>query len=137
METSATSLQRQVILMSDMKLGQIVSIVEGTLLFDTDLDVEIPCVCAADLMSDVLAFAESGSILLTGLCNPQVVRTVEMADIVAIIFVRGKHPPPETVALAKEKGIPLVTTPHTTFEMCGRLYQVGLRGCDIPGPTGW
>jgi len=117
--------------MSDMKLGQVISIVDGTLLFDADLDMEVPCVCAADLMSDVLAFAEFGSILLTGLANPQVVRTVEMADIGAIIFVRGKHPPPETVALAREKGIPLVTTLHTMFEMCGRLYQAGLRGCDL------
>jgi len=114
-----------------MKLGEIVSIVEGTLLFEADLDMEIPCAGAADLMSDVLAFAEPGSVLLTGLCNPQVVRTAEMADIVAIIFVRGKQPPPETVALAKVKGIPLATTPHTMFEMCGRLYQAGLRGCNI------
>ena len=114
-----------------MKLGEIVSIVEATLLTDADLDMEIPCGGGADLMSDVLAFAEPGAVLLTGLCNPQVVRTVEMADVAAIIFVRGKHPPPETVALAKEKGIPLATTPHTMFEMCGRLFQAGLRGCDI------
>jgi len=122
-----------------MKLGEIVFLVEGTLLSDADIGMEIPCAGAADLMSDVLAFAEPGSVLLTGLCNPQVVRTVEMADIAAIIFVRGKHPPPETVALAKEKGIPLVTTPHTMFEACGRLCQAGLRGCDIScriGPVG-
>ncbi len=64
-----------------MKLGEIVSTVEGTLLFNADLDMEIPCAGAADLMSDVLAFAGPNSVLLTGLCNPQVVRTVEMADI--------------------------------------------------------
>ena len=93
--------------------------------------MEIPCVGAADLMSDVLAFAEPGSVLLTGLCNPQVVRTVEMADMAAIIFVRGKHPPPQTVALAKEKGLPLATTSLTMFEACGRLHQAGARGCDI------
>ena len=114
-----------------MKFHEIVSIVEGTPLSDVNLDLEIPCISAADLMSDVLTFAESGSLLLTGLCNPQVVRTVEMADIAAIVFVRGKHPPPETVALAKEKGIPLATTPHTMFEVCGRLHRAGLRGCDI------
>jgi predicted transcriptional regulator len=114
-----------------MKLGEIVSIVEGTLLYDVDLDTEIPCAGAADMMSDVLAFAEPRAILLTGLCNPQVVRTVEMADMAAIIFVRGKHPPSETVALAKEKDVPLAITSHTMFEACGRLYRAGLRGCDI------
>jgi len=117
-----------------MKLREIVSILEGRLISnenEVDLDISIPCVGAADLMSDVLAFAEPGSLLLTGLCNPQVVRTAEMADIAAIVFVRGKSPPPETVSLAEEKGIPLVATSYAMFEMCGRLYEAGLRGCDI------
>ena len=115
-----------------MKLREIIPIVEGKLVSGkANLDIEIVCACASDLMSDVLAFAEPGSILLTGLCNPQVVRTAEMADIAGIIFVRGKHPPPETIALAEEKGIPLVATPHTMFEMCGRLHRAGMKGCDI------
>ena len=117
-----------------MKLREIVSILEGRLISnenEVDLDISIPCVGAADLMSDVLAFAEPGSLLLTGLCNPQVVRTAEMADIAAIVFVRGKFPPPETIGLAEEKGIPLVATSYAMFEMCGRLYEAGLRGCDI------
>ena len=116
-----------------MKLREILSIVEGTLLYDADLDMELATACAADLMSDVLAFAGSGSVLLTGLCNPQVVRTAEMADIAAIVFVRGKLPPSETIELAREKGIPLAATPSTMFEMCGRLYQAGMRGCPISG----
>ena len=115
-----------------MKLRELLSIVEGKLLSETvDLDTEVQCACASDLMSDVLAFAEPGSILLTGLCNPQVVRTAEMADIAGIIFVRGKHPPPETIALAEEKGIPLMAIPHTMFEVCGRLHRAGMKGCDI------
>ena len=118
-----------------MKLGEMISIVEGTLLVGANVEgLEIQGACAADLMSDVLAFADSGSVLLTGLCNPQVVRTAEMADIEAIIFVRGKNPAPETVALAKEKGIPLVMTRYTMFEMCGRLYQAGVRAGSSLGP---
>ncbi len=114
-----------------MKLRTIVEIVQGTLLFDADLDLEIRCAAASDLMSDVLAFAEPGSVLLTGLCNPQVVRTADMADIAAIVFLRGKQPPLETVELARERGIPLVTTSLPMFEACGRLYQAGLKSCDI------
>ena len=116
-----------------MKLREIVSIVEGELISErANLDMEIVCVGAADLMSDVLAFAEPGSMLLTGLCNPQVIRTAEMADIAAIVFVRGKYPPPETIILAKEKGIPLIAAPHAMFETCGRLHRAGLKSCDIP-----
>jgi predicted transcriptional regulator len=86
---------------------------------------------AADLMSDVLAYAPINSVLLTGLINPQVVRTAEMAGILAIVFVRGKHPPAETIRLAEEVGIPLLSTRYTMYEACGKLYHAGLPG---PGP---
>jgi predicted transcriptional regulator len=121
-----------------MKLHEIIAILEGELISKhADLDLEVVCADAADLMSDVLAFAEPGSVLLTGLCNPQVVRTAEMADIVAVVFVRAKYPPPETIALAEEKGIPLVATRYAMFEMCGRLYRAGMKSCDIPCRMGW
>jgi predicted transcriptional regulator len=86
---------------------------------------------AADLMSDVLTYAPTSSVLLTGLINPQVVRTAEMAGILAIVFVRGKHPPGETLRLAEEVGIPLLSTRYTMYEACGLLYHAGLAG---PGP---
>ncbi len=86
---------------------------------------------AADLMSDVLAYAPTSSVLLTGLINPQVVRTAEMAGILTIVFVRGKRPPAETVRLAEEVGIPLLSTRYTMYEACGLLYHAGLAG---PGP---
>ena len=84
-------------------------------------------------MSDVLAFTHPGTLLLTGLTNPQVVRTAEVAGIVAVVFVRGKVPPPETVALAEERGIPLLATHHSLYEACGRLYAAGLPGCSMSG----
>lgn len=96
---------------------------------DEDLEQEVVAGCGADLMSDVLAFTHAGTLLVTGLTNPQVVRTAEMAEIAAIVFVRGKRPPEETIALAEEKGIPLLFSPHTMFEVCGRLYQAGMHGC--------
>jgi predicted transcriptional regulator len=115
-----------------MKLGEIIRILEGEAVSDNvNLNLEISCAAGADLMSDVLAFTRPGAVLLTGLTNPQVVRTAEVADIVAIVFVRGKKPPPETVALAKQKGIPLITAPYTLFEMCGRLYRHGMASCDL------
>jgi len=118
---------------SHMKLNEIIELVEGALLTqDADLDMEIEQACGADLMSDVLSFAKEGALLLTGLTHPQVVRTAEMADIAAIVFVRGKEPFPETIALAEERGIPLIAAEYTLFEMCGRLYTAGMDGCDVP-----
>jgi len=117
-----------------MKLGKILEVLEGSLLTDgADLEMDIPCAAGADLMSDVLTFGKPGAILLTGLTNPQVVRTAEIAEMAAIVFVRGKRPPPETIALAREKRIPLIAAPYTLFEMCGRLFNHGMIGCDLQG----
>ena len=57
-------------------------------------------------MSDVLAFAKAGSILLTGLTNDQVIRTADILDIAAIVLVRGKKANAETIGLAKELKFP-------------------------------
>jgi predicted transcriptional regulator len=115
-----------------MKLREVLELIEGNVISgDADLDEEIQMGCGADLMSDVLAFTHEGTLLMSGLTNPQVVRTAEMAGIKAIVFVRGKLPPPETVSLAEEKGIPLLTSKYTMFETCGRLYQAGLPSCGL------
>ena len=91
-----------------------------------DMGVEILHGCGADLMSDVLAYSRPGSLLMTGLIHPQVVRTAEMAGVAAIVFVRGKIPPLETIKLASQIGIPLLASRYTMFETCGRLYSAGL-----------
>ena len=94
------------------------------------LDKEIPMACGSDLMSDVLSFIKSDALLLTGLTNNQVVRTAEMAEVAAVCFVRGKRPPKDTISLAKEKEVPLLSTQFSMFEACGRLFAEGLVGCD-------
>ena len=123
-----------------MTLAEVLSAIEGKVISPgADLSQEIVMACGADLMSDVLAFTHAGTLLLTGLTNPQVVRTAEMAGIVAIVFVRGKLPPAETITLAQEKGIPLLASRYTMYESCGRLYQTGLAGCGLFSLTagGW
>ena len=94
-----------------------------------DPRMELKMACGCDLMSDVLAFAKEDSLLLTGLTNLQVVRTAEMANIKALVFVRGKEPDREAIALAMAKNIPILLTELPMYEACGRLYQAGLRGC--------
>lgn len=115
-----------------MNLEQILAVIDGQAISPrADLSIEVDMACGADLMSDVLAFTHSGTLLLTGLTNPQVVRTCEMAGIRAIVFVRGKTPPPETIDLAESKGIPLLASRFTMFETCGLLYTRGLQSCGL------
>jgi predicted transcriptional regulator len=110
-----------------MNLNEIIVIINGTLCTENQTtDIEIRGGCGADLMSDVLTSIQPQAVLLTGLCNPQVVRTADMADVSAIVFVRGKCPHPETIELANQENIPIISTPLGMFEVCGRLYSAGL-----------
>ncbi|MBT9777219.1 hypothetical protein GPL15_11975 [Clostridium sp. MCC353] len=92
------------------------------------LDREVKSACGSDMMSDVLAFSKDHSVLLTGLCNPQVIRTAEMLDIVCIIFVRGKKPDETILKMAEERDLIVLETGHRMFSACGMLYQAGLHG---------
>lgn len=113
-----------------LPLRRIVEILDAVIIEEGDrMDASLEMVGASDLMSDVLAHMQPGALLLTGLKNPQVVRTAEMADLVAVCFVRGKDPEPQTLALAQARGLPLVKTHLPMYEACGRLYMAGMKAC--------
>lgn len=92
---------------------------------------EVNSAFGSDLMSDVLAYVKGKTLLLTGLTNQQVIRTAEMADLGAIVFVRGKKPGEEIVELAKENEIALLLTKDTMYTASGKLYSKGLQGVNI------
>jgi len=113
-------------------LNDVKEILEADVLVGHDqLGKPVKTAFAADLMSDVLAFAKPDSMLLTGLTNPQVVRTADILDITAIIMVRGKKPTEETVKLAEELKIPILSTKYILFETSGRLHARGITGCIV------
>jgi len=115
-----------------MKLIEVKKLLDAEVLVGEDaLESEIISAFACDLMSDVLAFVEDKSLLLTGLVNKQTIRTAEMMDIEAIIFVRGKIPNQEILSLAKENNMVILTTKHILYQSCGILYNNGLRGANI------
>lgn len=119
-----------------MHLREIVRLVEGTPLNpEVNMDIKIRGGCGADLMSDVLASSQPKAVLLTGLTNPQVVRTAQIGEFRAIIFVRGKQPPPETIEIATQEQMPLITSPFGMFELCGRLWNVGLPSFESHVPS--
>ncbi len=111
-----------------MKLGEIVDILKARVICGGDADFEIKTACGSDMMSDVLAYVKDQGMLLTGLLNPQCVRTAEMLDMKCIVFVRGKTPGNDVIELAKERGITLLATDFRMFTACGKLYSDGLRG---------
>jgi predicted transcriptional regulator len=116
-----------------MILKDIKELLEAEVITGHDrLDQDITAAGASDLMSDVLAFGKPGILLLTGLSNSQSVRTANIIDAKAIVYVRGKRPDQEGIELAKGKNIPLLSTKFLMYAACGLLFSQGLRGISSP-----
>ncbi len=112
-----------------MKISTMKELLDAKVLCGEDkLDKEAYSAFGCDLMSDVLAYVNDQAVLLSGLVNPQVIRTALMMDMICIIFVRSKMPTDEMLALAKESGIVIMSTDKTLYNSCGLLYSNGLNG---------
>lgn len=112
-----------------MKLSEVKDILDAKVFAGEDmLEMEVNSACGSDLMSDVLAFVKDRALLLTGLINPQVIRTAEMMDITAIVFVRGKMPDQSIIDMAESKDMVLMSTEQPLYIAAGMLYTNGLVG---------
>ena len=120
-----------------MTIAEMVRITDANILLGAEhQDRQFSSAFCSDLMSDVLAFVNEDTVLITGLMNPHVIRTSEMLDLKCIIFVRGKQPSQEILDAAEEMDIVVLSTGHSAFTTCGLLYQEGLRGIAIRGQGG-
>ena len=119
-----------------MTIADMVRVLNARILRGGDkLDTPVYTACCSDLMSDVLAFVDEKTVLITGLTNPHVVRTSEMLDLKCLVFARGKVPTDDILDSAEEQGLVVLSTKATAFSACGLLYEMGLRG--VPVPMGW
>ncbi len=110
-----------------LSIEELIKILDASVVLDRGwLKDGISCVYASDLMSDILSHSRPNSLLLTGLINSQTVRTAEMVEIVAVCFIHGKLPHAETIELAQQNELPLLTTRLSMFEACGKLYNAGI-----------
>jgi len=107
-----------------MKIKEIVNILDAEVLTgELYLDYDIEEFAASDMLSDVLALTKDNFLLLTGLTSQQVVRTVEIAGGIGVVFVRGKTPEPEAIGLARSHHIPLLMTSLLAFEACRAIVE--------------
>lgn len=110
-----------------MKLKEIQDILKARgLTGEENPELEVQSACSSDMMSDVLAFPKEHMVLLTGLVNPQVMRTADMLDIRMVVFVRGKTPSEDALELARECGISVLSTEYTLYNASGLLFKSGL-----------
>jgi predicted transcriptional regulator len=112
-----------------MTLAEIRDLLECKVLTGADdLATEVDTVVASDGMSEILAFASPGALMVTGLTNVQSVRTADIANACAIVYVRGKRPDERAINLARQSRIPVLATALGMFDVCGLLRERGLRG---------
>ena len=112
-----------------MKICTVKELLDATVVCGEDrLQEHVYSACGSDMMSDVLAYVKDQAVLLTGLVNPQVIRTAEMMDMCCIVFVRSKKPTDEMIRLAENADIVVLTTDQRMYEACGHLYANGLDG---------
>ncbi|MBE6537292.1 MAG: hypothetical protein E7673_04995 [Ruminococcaceae bacterium] len=112
-----------------MKISELQKLLDAKVLAcEEHMNKDVYSAFGCDLMSDVLACVTDQAVLLTGLVNPQVIRTALMMDMVCIIFVRSKSPNEEMIELARENGIVMMSTEKTLYNTCGILYSNGLVG---------
>ncbi|MEG1710697.1 MAG: DRTGG domain-containing protein [Clostridia bacterium] len=117
-----------------MKISEVQEILGAQIVACAEnVDVEIKSACGCDMMSDVLAFVKDQSILITGLVNPQVIRTALMMDMKCVVFVRGKKPDEKIIQMAQEHGIIIMTSDLRMYEACGLLYSHGLQAGGLKG----
>ncbi len=110
-----------------MKIRDIKELLNAEILcFPEGLDTEVNSACGSDMMSDVLAYVKDQAVLLTGLLNPQVIRTAEMMDMVCVVFVRSKKPTEEMLSLARDHEMVVLSTELRMYDACGKLYKAGL-----------
>jgi hypothetical protein len=103
--------------------------VEADIIVGSDLlNRDVLTAGGCDIISDLLFFGRPGMLLLTGLTQSTVIKTAQLIDISAVVFVRGKVPEEEAVELARGIGLPLLVSPHSLYDCCGRLYARGLPG---------
>jgi hypothetical protein len=113
-----------------MTLVEIIEQLDAVILTDYFWNrMDIRWACAADLMSDVLAHARNGSVLITGLSKKQALITANITGIKIVVFTKGKEPDSETVSFALNNKIDLLITRYSLYTACGILYSKGLRCC--------
>lgn len=109
-----------------MTLSEMTKLLKATIRHTPSTDRELNTAFAGDMLSDVLALGQQPDVLLTGLVNPQVIRTAEMLDTACVVFVRGKVPTDAILSLAAGCGVTVLTSEMDLFEASGVLFNAGI-----------
>ena len=89
-------------------------------------DRDVSGVFVSDMVSDVMAGAKSGNLWLTIQTHKSVIPAANLVDVSAVVITGGKEIPQETIELANKYNIAILSSELPTFELVGKLYELGL-----------
>ncbi|MEA2095377.1 MAG: serine kinase [Candidatus Cloacimonadota bacterium] len=93
-----------------------------------DIDREVSGGYSSDLLSDVIANAQEKNIWITLQIHINIVAVANLQELACIILINGRQPEEATLIKAKKENIPILLTDLSTFEIVGKLYEMGIRG---------
>jgi hypothetical protein len=114
-----------------MRLRQIAEALQLTELTGPIADneaTEITAGYASDLLSDVLAHAPAGGVLVTLQVHLNVIAVASHAGLRAVIFSSGRKPEDDVIQRAVDEQLTLYGSTRDTFELVGLLYELGVKG---------
>jgi len=112
--------------LSPVKLKTLLPVLQATPLTDAD-DGNVTGCYISDLLSDVLAHTGPGMLWVTIQTHRNVVSVAAMKDVPVVLITCGRKPAPEIVMEAETEGVVLLSTPLSTYEAAGKLWEAGIR----------
>ena len=110
-----------------ISLKQIIEELDISLLCG-NIEREISGGYSSDLLSDVIANAKQNNIWITLQTHVNIVAIASLKDLAGIILVNGRKPENDTLQRAKQEDIPILSTKMQTYEIAGKLYELGIYG---------
>jgi len=110
-----------------MKLKEIIEKLELSVRCDeNNLDRDVTSGCASDMLSNVIAYSKKCDVWVTIQVHANIVAVAVLKELAAIIIVQGREPAYDTIQKAKEENIPILVSKLSTFELVGKLYELGI-----------
>ena len=110
-----------------MKLKEIIEKLELSVRCgENNLDRDVTGGCASDMLSNVIAYSKKGDVWVTIQVHANIVAVSVLKELAAIIIVQGREPADDTIQKAKEENVPILLSKLSTFELVGKLYEIGI-----------
>jgi hypothetical protein len=110
-----------------MKLSEIQQKMNFKVFTSEIFDKDVSGIYISDMVSEVMASAQAGNLLITIQTHKNVLAAANLVDVSGIIFINGKEPDQQVIDLANKAKVSLFGTSENGWQLAGKFYELGLR----------